>query len=127
MIIGERPGRRARASGQDEFLTAAELNADIGLYNAATSNAVSSGIHSKDAICLRRTGTSTKADNHGEALAELRRSGPEGRALESTLKRLLSLKTRAQYQVVDVAATDAQRAVRWARSMLDIATEVVRS
>lgn len=36
-----------------EFLTAAESAASQDLHNAATSNAVVSGINSKDAICLR--------------------------------------------------------------------------
>lgn len=47
---------RAHLAKAREFLTAAELNLDLDLFNAATSNAVISGINSKDAICLRLTG-----------------------------------------------------------------------
>ncbi|MEO6142946.1 MAG: hypothetical protein ABIP19_03125, partial [Dermatophilaceae bacterium] len=55
-----------------EFLEAAELNNDRDRYNAATSNAVTSGINSKDAICLTLTGRTGKSENHAEALVELR-------------------------------------------------------
>ncbi len=41
-----------------EFLRAAESNKELNLYNAATSDAVISGINSKDAICLGLTGRS---------------------------------------------------------------------
>ncbi len=40
-----------------EFLPA-ESNKELNLYNAATSDAVISGINSKDAICLGLTGRS---------------------------------------------------------------------
>lgn len=54
---------RAHLAKAREFLTAAESAASQDLHNAATSNAVVSGINSKDAICLQLTGTTTKA--HG--------------------------------------------------------------
>ncbi len=41
-----------------EFLRTAESNKELNLYNAATSDAVISGINSKDAICLGLTGRS---------------------------------------------------------------------
>jgi uncharacterized protein (UPF0332 family) len=47
---------RAHLRKAKEFLTAAEFSLDLDLFNAATSNAVTSGINAKDAICLRLTG-----------------------------------------------------------------------
>ena len=85
-----RPRRKAR-----EFLEAAELNNDVDLHNAATSNAVTSGINSKDAICLTLTGRTGKTDNHSQAVAELKATGPDGRRLAPTLDRLLRLKPKA--------------------------------
>lgn len=61
-----------------EFLEAAEVNRDLALNNAATSDAVISGINSKDAICLTLTGRTNRGDNHTEAVSELKRAGRAG-------------------------------------------------
>lgn len=45
----------------EEFLEAAEISLDRGLFNAATSDAVVAGINSKDAICLKLTGRTKKS------------------------------------------------------------------
>ena len=80
-----------------EFLDAAGINRDLGLDNAAASDAVISAINSKDAICLTLTGHTGKSDNHSRAVEELKKFGPVGADLTSTLSRLLNLKTRSQY------------------------------
>ena len=108
-----------------EFLEAAEVNRDRNLPNAATSNAVISAINSKDAICLALTGRTNKSDNHGEAVAELRRAGRAGADLSPTLNRLLKLKARSQYAPLSVAATNASKAVEWAQQMFSGAQDVV--
>ena len=109
-----------------EFLDAAEASRDLGLDNAATSDAVISAINSKDAICLVLTGRTGKSDNHPQAVDELRRSGPVGAELASTLSRLLNLKTRSQYASRSVSAADAGKAVEWASRMHTIAEGIVR-
>lgn len=108
-----------------EFLDAAEVNLDLDLFNAATSSAVTSGINSKDAICLALTGRTAKADNHTDAVAELRRAGQSAKPLVTTLGRLLKLKNRSQYQTVDVARADAAKAVDWAAKLLNGAMAIV--
>lgn len=80
-----------------EFLEAAEIDLDLEFFSAATSHAVIAGINSKDAICLKLTGRTTKGDNHHEAVAELKPAGPEGADVAATMSRLLKLKTKAQY------------------------------
>lgn len=116
---------RAHLDKAREFLEAAAVNQELELYNAATSNAVTSGINSKDAICLTLTGLTNKADNHDEARAEIRGAGPAGRALEPTFHRLLKLKPKSQYRLTSVSASDTAKAVEWATRMLDVAQEVV--
>jgi len=101
---------RAHLAKAREFLEASRVNLDLKLFNAATSDAVISGINSKDAICLRLTGTTRKADGHHEAVAELKAAGSAGLGLASTLSRLLTLKTKSQYQSASVAAVDGFRA-----------------
>ena len=117
---------RAHLAKAREFLDAAEVTHELGLYNAATSNAVTSGINSKDAICLTLTGRTGKADDHKSAVPELRASGPIGREQASTLDRLLRLKPRSQYQPESIAASDAERSIRWAERLLGAAERVVR-
>lgn len=109
-----------------EFLEAAELSQDLDLNNAAASNAVTSGINSKDAVCLTVTGRTEKNDNHTQAIAELKNSGRVGNGLATTFSRLLKLKPKAQYQSASISATDAAKAVDWAAQMLEGARSVVR-
>jgi len=116
---------RAHLAKAREFLEAAELTNDLALYNAAASNAVTSGINSKDAICLAVTGRTRKADNHAEAVAELKNSGPVGRDASTTFSRLLKLKSKSQYQSAPVSATDAAKSIDWASRLLEAAQSVV--
>ncbi|MCO5317796.1 MAG: HEPN domain-containing protein [Microthrixaceae bacterium] len=97
-------GARAHLAKAREFLDAAELNLEVDLYNAATSNSVISGINSKDATCLRLTGTTEKTENHSAAVAELKSAGADGpnqqttKRMATNLGRLLKLKGKSQYQ-----------------------------
>jgi hypothetical protein len=115
---------RAHLTKAQEFLEAAELTNDLELFNAAASNAVTSGINSKDAICLTLTGRTRKADNHAEAVAELKASGPAGREASSTFSRLLRLKSKSQYQSESVSPADATKSIDWATRLLGTAQSV---
>ncbi|HEX9682221.1 MAG TPA: HEPN domain-containing protein [Acidimicrobiales bacterium] len=116
---------RAHRRKAREFLHAAEIELDCDLFNAATSSAVTSGINAKDAICLALTGKTAKTDNHAGAIAELRRAGTATKSLATTLGRLLKLKNRAQYPTVDVARADTVKAVGWATTLVEGASEIV--
>lgn len=109
-----------------EFLDAAEASRDLGLANAAASDAVISAISSKDAICLALTGRTGKTENHAQAVEELQRSGAAGAGLATTLSRLLNLKTRSQYASRSVSPGDAIKAVEWASSMYTAAEGAVQ-
>jgi len=108
-----------------EFLEAAQVNLDLNLFNAATSNAVTSGINAKDAICLKVTGRTGKSDDHNTAVDELSRSGSDGKSVAPNLRRLLTLKQKAQYQEMSVSTADAKRAIKWAELIYDKAQIVV--
>ena len=116
---------KAHLEKAEEFLVAAVHNHDLGLYSAATSDAVVSGINAKDAICLKLTGSTRKADDHTAAVAELRRAGREGAQLAQTLDRLLKLKSKAQYQTSAIPARDADHALRWAGKLSEAARRIV--
>ena len=112
-------GARAHVEKAREFLDAAQTSLEFEQFNATTSNAVISGINSKDAICLALTGRTRKADNHAEAVAELKAAGPAGAQLAPTLSRLLKLKTKSQYHSVSIAVSDARKAIEWATRLLE--------
>ena len=115
---------RQHLNKADEFLAAARLGLDAGLANAAASNAVLSGINSKDAICLALTSRTSKSQNHLQAVEELRRAGRSGKNLAPVLQRLLQLKSRAQYENDSVSLRDATSAVAWANRLFEAACEV---
>ena len=79
-----------------EFLEAAEANHDLSFFNAAASAAVTSGINSKDAMCLA-----------------------------PTFSRLLGVKARAQYQTRAMTRKGSNDAVAWASRMYEAAQRVV--
>lgn len=108
-----------------EFLAAAALSLEAGHPNAAASDAVLSGINAKDAICLKLTGTTIKADDHKAAAAELRRAGGAAVALESTFARLMRLKATSQYLTTSVSERQARDALSWAQRLHQQATLIV--
>lgn len=109
----------------EEFLAEAKTALANGHANAATSNAVIAGINAKDAICLVLVGKTAKADDHRQAVNELKRAGKIGADLASTLDRLLKPKTRSQYQSIPVANSDAEVAVRQATRLVNAASRLV--
>lgn len=108
-----------------EFQTEARSALANGHLNAATSNAVIAGINAKDAICLILVGTTNKADDHRQAVAELRKAGKVGADLAVTLDRLLKSKTKSQYQTSRMVLRDAQAAVKQANRLLEEAERVI--
>lgn len=122
-------GTQAEASAHltkaREFLEAAQHNLELGLLNASTSNAVSSGVNSKDAICLKLTGKTDKNADHQQAAGELKRSGASGAALSLTLSRLLALKSKSHYQADSVPPAEAAKATAWATRLFEGAKEIL--
>lgn len=114
-----------------EFLEAADLANDHELYNSAISNAATSGINSKDAICLRLMGSSAKTTNHVNAVGELEAAGSMSKHASTTsrlaglLDQLLVVKNRAQYAAFRFTHEDAALAVDHAQKLLNGAIAIV--
>lgn len=108
-----------------EFLDASQLALDHDLFDAATSNAVVSGINAKDAICLKLTGTTDKTQDHNDASLELKRAGARAATVAGDLKRLIASKPKAQYQSTATARSEAARAIERAQRLYDAAAEVI--
>jgi hypothetical protein len=122
--VGARDDAHAHLRKAREFLDAARLELERELHTAAASSAVLAGINAKDAICLQLTGRTGKSDDHRSAVPELAAAGPAGKSMESTFRRLLGMKTAAQYQAAPVGRTDATNAVAWATRMVDAARDL---
>lgn len=123
--MGAREEAQAHLAKAREFLDAAALELDVDLLTAAASSAVLAGINAKDALCLRLTGRTGKSEDHRSAVPELAAAGPAGKALETTFRRLLGLKTTAQYQAAPISRADAAKAVEWATRMVEAARDAV--
>jgi uncharacterized protein (UPF0332 family) len=110
----------------EEFFAAAELSLEVGLADAATSNAVLAGIRACDAVCTARLGRYAKAQSHAEAVALVRQLGAEGKAAATLLNRLLSIKNKAQYDTTRITDDAARRTVESARKLVALAKDVLR-
>jgi len=114
-----------------EYLEAADLANDHELYDSAISSAATSGVNSKDAICLKLTGTSTKTTKHADAVGELQAAGSMSKhgatpdRLAGLLDQLLAVKNRAQYAAVRFNHEDAATAISQAQQLLSGAIKIV--
>jgi len=108
------------------FAELAELNpeSDEGpTRSAAVSNAVLAGIAAADSICCRRLGRHAAGDDHQQGLGLVEEAGEVGREARRHLETLLSIKHKAQYEEVDLTVTEARRAIRAMRSILELAAQ----
>jgi hypothetical protein len=64
-----------------------------------------------DAVCGARLGERSAGEDHDQALTLLKQAGRDGASVEKDLRRLLPLKTKAEYEPDDVAAGVATKAV----------------
>ncbi len=115
----------AYLSKSEEYLAAAERELRERLNVAATSLAIHAGINAADAVCGIRLGKRSGGQNHEEVLKLLDTAGTDGKELAKELGRLLPLKTKAEYDHVDVSKADAVRAVERARRSVAIARRAV--
>lgn len=118
---------RPHLNRAEEYLDAARLILKHHHNNAACSLAVTSGINSKDVVCILSVAYADKSDNHAKAAEDLKKSGPVGAKMAPTLRRLLGGKSKVQYSPTSVTATDAEQAVTRAGRLFDDAKELFSS
>ena len=87
---------RSYAAKAEEFAEAAS-DLEAGRNIAATSLAIHAGINAADAVCGARLGQRAAGEDHDQVLVLLRQAGPDGAEVERELRRLLPLKTKAEY------------------------------
>lgn len=115
---------RAYATKAQEFTDAAVSDLAAGRNIAATSLAIHAGINSADAVCGARLGKRAAGEDHDQVLDLLRQAGPDGTAVERELRRLLPLKTKAEYEPDDIAPSAASKAVERAQRCVAVAVRV---
>jgi hypothetical protein len=116
---------RAYAGKAEGYADAAASEIEAGRYIAATSLAIHAGINAVDAVCGARLGQRAAGEDHDQVLTLLRQAGPDGAKIEKELRRLLPLKTMAEYEPDDVAPGVASKAVERARRCAIVAPAVV--
>jgi len=115
---------RAYSAKADEFAEAAASSLAEGRNIAATSLAVHAGINSADAVCGARLGRRAAGGDHDQALVLLGQAGPDGAELARDLRRLLPLKTKAEYEPDEVGPSVAAKAVERAERCAAVARRV---
>lgn len=115
---------RAYAGKAQEYADAAASEIEAGRYIAATSLAIHAGINAADAVCGARLGERAAGEDHDQVLTLLRQAGPDGTKVEKELRRLLPLKTKAEYEPDDVAPGVATKALERAQRCVAVARTV---
>lgn len=115
---------RSYLAKAEEYAAAAstELEAKRGI--AATSLAIHAAINAADAVCGVRLGKRAGQD-HDQVLALLKEAGRDGTELEKDLRRLLPMKTKAEYDPDDIPLPQASGAVARAERCVAVARRVV--
>jgi hypothetical protein len=85
--------------------------------------AVHAGINAADAVCGARVGRRAAAEDHDQVLG-LGQAGRDGAELVLELRRLLPVKTTAEYEPDDIARSTATRAADRASRCAAIAQRV---
>ncbi|WP_020392713.1 hypothetical protein [Kribbella catacumbae] len=113
----------------EEYLASAEANLAAMRYTPAAGDAIHAGISAKDAIVTALTGSTSKKKDHATAAKELRQSlakRAEAAAGERALRELVSAKGDVEYGTDVVTAIKAEPLVRRARTLVELAVEIVR-
>jgi HEPN domain-containing protein len=113
----------------EEYLASAEDNLAADRHTPAAGDAIHAGISAKDAIVTVLTGASRKAKDHAAAAKELGQAlghRSEAAAAEKALRELVSAKGDVEYGVALVQKAKAEPLIRRARTLIELAVEVVR-
>lgn len=118
---------RAYLDKASEYLQASTVSLDLGNHVAATGNAVQTGMAAADAIAAVQAGEIWKGD-HAQVATYLERTvRPDGQLAARHLRRLLPLRSTAEYDPEPISRPSAEVAVEAARRLVAIAEQVVES
>lgn len=113
----------------EEYLASAEANFAAERHTPAAGDAIHAGLSCKDAIVTALTGTTSKGKDHATAAKELKQAlgqRTEAATAAKALRELLSAKGDVEYGVALVTAAKAEPLVRRARTLVELAVQIVR-
>lgn len=113
----------------EEYLASSEDNLDLERATPAAGDAIHAGISAKDAVVTMLTGATSKAKDHAKAAGELRAAlgtRPDAPSAERALRELIAVKGDVEYGTTLVTIGKADLLVRRARTLVDLAKQVVR-
>ena len=124
------PEARAKLQRAEKFLEAAQFitdepEPDADFVSAAAALSVLAGISASDAACCKALGRRSRGDDHHDAEKLLEEIARGGKSAANALRRLLNLKDEAHYGFYNVGSKDLERAVRQARTVIDLARDVL--
>jgi hypothetical protein len=93
----------------------------------ATSLAIHAAINAADAVCGVRLGERAAGQDHDQVLVLLKKAGNDGAEVEKELRRLLPLKTKAEYDPDNIPLPTAAKAVARAQRCVAVARRAVAS
>lgn len=116
---------RSYLSKAEEYLAAAENELQAKRSIAATSPAIHAAINAADAVCGVRLGKRAAGQDHDRAGELLKEAGRDGADLNKDLRRLLLMKTKAEYDPDDIPLSASSKAVGRAQRCVAVAQRVV--
>ncbi|MEO7803729.1 MAG: HEPN domain-containing protein [Actinomycetota bacterium] len=120
-------GAKLYLAKASQYLEAAQESLESGWSDAAVSLAVHAGINAADAISGARQGIRSSGPDHSMAIKALGASGREGAEAARYLRKLLPLKTLAEYDAAPISKQRAISALRSAEQIVAIAESVILS
>ncbi|GMQ98800.1 MAG: hypothetical protein BMS9Abin17_1328 [Acidimicrobiia bacterium] len=118
---------RAYLAKAEEYGAAAGTELEAGRGIAATSLAIHAAINAGDAVCGARLGHRSTGQDHDQILTLLGQAGQDGVDLAKDLRRLLPLKTKAEYDPDGISLSTAAKAVDRANRCVAVARRTVAS
>ncbi len=118
---------RSYLSKAEEYLAASDDELEAERCIAAKSLAIHAAINAADAVCGVRLGKRAAGTDHDQVMALLGEAGKDGSEVAKDLRRVLPLKTKAEYDPDDIPLSVASKAVGRAARCVAVARRVVAS
>ncbi len=107
-------------------MTAAEIvnefSEDVGdstISNVVTSLCVLAAIAASDAICGIALGKRASGESHTDSITLLSTATVNGKEYAKDLRRLLAVKSNAEYSAEVISADKATSSMKWARRLIE--------
>jgi hypothetical protein len=125
----DRRDAEARLAQAKKFIELADVVAternEPAAADGAASLAILAGIAASDAACCVVLGRRSRGQNHADAELLLRDILPNGADAAKALRRLLSLKDKANYGIESVSGKDLDSILKQAKSLIAFADDVL--